>query len=133
MGQCLFDSRLNLIALDVRVDGIGERSVALRMVVDTGASFTIISWSAAEALGYHPERSPRRIQFMMGSGREAAPMFTVKAIEAVGVTLGHIPVLCHDLPQGSLVDGLLGISFLRHGRLAIDFQRGILQLERRAR
>ena len=128
MGQHLFNPRLNLIALDVRMNGIGERSVALRMVVDTGSSFTIISWSAAEALGYHPERNPARIQFMTGSGREAAPMFTVKAIEAVGVRLDHVPVLCHDLPQGSLVDGLLGLSFLRRCRLSIDFQRGLLQL-----
>lgn len=130
MGQHLFNPRLNLIALDVRMDGIGERSVALRMVVDTGASFTIISWSAAEALGYHPERSPNRIQVMTGSGREAAPEFTVKTIEAVGVRLDRVPVLCHDLPQGSLVDGLLGLSFLRRCRLSIDFERGILQLDK---
>ena len=130
MGQRLFDPRLNLIALDVRADGIGERSVSLRMVLDTGASFTIVSWSAAEALGYHPERSPDRMQFMTGSGREAAPVFTVKAIEAVGVRLGHVPVLCHDLPQGSLVDGLLGLSFLRRCRLSIDFGRGALQLDK---
>ena len=129
MGQHRFNPRLNLIALDVRVDGIGERSVALRMVVDTGASFTIISWSAAEALGYHPERSPKRIQFMTGSGREAAPMFTVKAIETVGVRLDEVSVFCHDLPQGSLVDGLLGLSFLRRCKLSIDFGRGILQLD----
>ena len=130
MGQRLFDPRLNLIALDVRADGIGERSVSLRMVLDTGASFTIISWSAAEALGYHPERSPDRMQFMTGSGRAAAPVFTVKAIEAVGVRLGQVPVLCHDLPQGSLVDGLLGLSFLKRCRLAIDFGRGVLQLDK---
>ena len=130
MGQYRFDPRLNLIALDVRADGVGERSVSLRMVLDTGASFTIISWSAAEALGYHPERSSRRVQFTTGSGREAAPVFTVKAIEAVGVRVMQVPVLCHDLPQGSLVDGLLGLSFLRHCRLAIDFPRGILELHK---
>ncbi len=130
MGQHRFDPRLNLIALDVLADGVSERSVSLRMVLDTGASFTILSWSAAEALGYHPERSADRVQFTTGSGREAAPVFTVKSIEVVGVRLTRVPVLCHDLPQGSLVDGLLGLSFLRHCRLAIDFPRGVLELRK---
>ena len=130
MGRHRFDPRLNLIALDVRADGVGARSVSLRMALDTGASFTIISWSAAEALGYHPERSSRRVQFTTGSGREAAPVFTVKAIEVVGVRVTRVPVLCHDLPQGSLVDGLLGLSFLRHCHLSIDFPRGALELRK---
>ena len=129
MGQHRFDPRLNLIALDVLAEGVGERSVSLRMVLDTGASFTILSWSAAESLDYHPERRARRVQFTTGSGRGAAPVLTVKAIEAVGVRLTQVPVLCHDLPQGSLVDGLLGLSFLRHCHLAIDFPRGVLDLQ----
>ena len=48
---------------------------------------------------------------MTGSGMEAAPMMTVPAMELMGVRVTAVPALCHDLPQRSLVDGLLGLSF----------------------
>ena len=130
MGQHVFNPHLNLITLGTTVEGRDGRSVYLRMVLDTGASFTIIPWSAAEALGYHPANSSDRVQFMTGSGREAAPLLMLKGIEVLGVRLRQVPVLCHDLPQGSLVDGLLGLSFLRRCRLFLDFQDGVLQLEK---
>lgn len=129
MGQQSFNLRLNVVILRVRVEGRGKRYAYLRMVLDTGASMTVIPWDAAEALGYDPARSRQRIQFMTGSGMEAAPTFSVDAMEALGVRLSQVPVLCHDLPQRSLVDGLLGLSFLKHCRMSVDFKRGTLSLE----
>ena len=46
-----------------------------------------------------------------------------------GVRVTNVLALCHDLPQRSLVDGLLGLSFLKHCRMSIDFKRGILSIE----
>jgi clan AA aspartic protease (TIGR02281 family) len=131
MGQQHVDLRLNVIVVDTKIEGrsIRTRPLYLRMVLDTGASMTVIPWNVAEALGYDPARSSRRVRFMTGSGMEAAPLFTVEAMEVLGVRANRVPVLCHDLPQRSLVDGLLGLSFLRHCRLAIDFQKGFLTLE----
>ena len=67
---------------------------------------------------------------MTGSGMEVAPIVTVPTMELLGVRVDDVPVLCHDLPQRSLVDGLLGLSFLRHCRLVIDFPRGVLELRK---
>ena len=75
-------------------------------------------------------RSRRKARFMTGSGMEVAPILTVPAMELLGVRAAHVSVLCHDLPQRSLVDGLLGLSFLRHCQLSINFRRGILELTR---
>ena len=129
MGRQAFDLRLNVVVLRVRLQGRGKRYAYLRMVLDTGASMTVIPWNAAEALGYDPARTKHRVQFMTGSGMEAAPVFAVKTMEALGVCVNRVPVLCHDLPQRSLVDGLLGLSFLKHCRLSIDFKNGVLSLE----
>ena len=43
------------------------------MVLDAGASTTLIPRDIAEALGYDPARSLHRVRFMTGSGTEAAP------------------------------------------------------------
>lgn len=128
MGQLRFDPKGHAILLDARMKGPAPQSTYVPMVLDTGASLTVISWNVAELLGFDPARSRRRMRFMTGSGMEAAPVLVVNEMEVLGVHVRDVPVLCHDLPQRSLVDGLLGLSFLRHCRLAIDFPRGVLEL-----
>ena len=125
-----FDPQHHVIILRVGIQGKAKQHLYLRMALDTGASLTVIPWNAAERLGYDPARSRRRVQFMTGSGMEAAPVFTVEAMEVLGVCVSQVPVLCHDLPQRSFVDGLLGLSFLRHCRLVLDFRHGVLDLSR---
>ena len=128
MGQQLFDPTRHIIIVRVKLQDERGRLLYLQMALDTGASMTVIPWQAAERLGLDPARSRRRVRFMTGSGMEVAPIVTVPAIELMGVRVADVPVLCHDLPQRSLVDGLLGLSFLRHCHLAIDFPRGVLEL-----
>ncbi|TXT23567.1 MAG: Peptidase A2A [Rhodocyclaceae bacterium] len=129
MGQQRFDPRRNIILVEARIEGKKNRWTSLQMALDTGASLTVIPWSAAEMLGLDPARSRRRVRFMTGSGMEAAPVLTVDAVEVLGVQISRVPVLCHDLPQRSLVDGLLGLSFLKHCRISVDFKSGILSIE----
>ena len=62
---------------------------------------------------------------------EGAPILTVPAMELLGVRVANVSVLCHDLPQRSLVDGLLGLSFLKHCSLSIDVPRGMLEFTTR--
>jgi clan AA aspartic protease (TIGR02281 family) len=130
MGQLRFDPRGHAILLDVEMEGPATQRTYVRMALDTGASLTVIPWNIAELLGFYPARIRRRMRFMTGSGMEAAPVLIVNAIEVLGIRVPRVPVLCHDLPQRSLVDGLLGLSFLKHCRLAVDFHKGLLELER---
>ena len=130
MGQQVFDPALHIIVVRVKLQDENGRLLYVRMALDTGASMTVIPWQAAERLGLDPARSRRRARFMTGSGMEVAPILTVPAMELLGVRVANVSVLCHDLPQRSLVDGLLGLSFLRHCQLSINFRRGILELTR---
>ena len=129
MGQQIFDPARHIIIVRVKLQDESGRLLYLQMALDTGASMTVIPWQAAERLGLDPARSRRRVRFMTGSGMEAAPIFAVEQMEVLGVRVNRVPVLCHDLPQRSLVDGLLGLSFLKHCRMSVDFKRGTLSLE----
>jgi len=129
MGQQVFDPRVHLLAVEAKLEGRNGRMADVRMALDTGASCTVIPWQVAEFLGLDPARSRERVRFMTGSGMETAPRLTVKRMTVLGTPISRVQVLCHDLPQRSLVDGLLGLSFLRHCRLAIDFRKGLLTLE----
>ena len=130
MGQQAFDTTLHIIIVRVKCEDTNGRLSYLNMALDTGASMSLIPWQAAERLGLDPARTRRRARFMTGSGMEVAPVLTVPVMELLGVRVTNVLALCHDLPQRSLVDGLLGLSFLRHCRLAIDFPRGVLELRK---
>ena len=130
MGRQRFEPRSHIVVVEVKIEGQEKRWTSLRMALDTGASLTVIPWSAAETLGLDPARGRRRVRFMTGNGMEAAPVLTIHAMEVLGIRVGRVPALCHDLPQRSLVDGLLGLSFLRHCQLSINFRRGVLELTR---
>jgi len=52
----------------------------------------------------------------------------VAKVKVLGKTAKNVPVVIHDLPPESAVDGLLGLSFLRNFVVEIDFKRGKLEL-----
>ncbi len=101
----------------------------LRLALDIGATYTLIPWEIARALGYHPERSRRRVQLLTADGVLYVPLITVAQVRALGQTVSGLEVLVHDLPPAGRVDGLLGLNFLRHFTLTLDFPRGRLTLE----
>ena len=82
------------------------------MALDTGATYTMIPWEIAEALGYKPEMSKEKVTLITASGVETAPLIEIKKIKFLGEGLDNVAVVCHDLPPKSYVTGLLGSSFL---------------------
>jgi hypothetical protein len=62
------------------------------------------------------------------SGVEVIPQLALLKLSALGQDRTDFPVLCHTLPPGATVDGLLGLDFIRGHVLRIDFQTGLLTL-----
>lgn len=99
-----------------------------RVMVDTGASYTVLPMSLLEAAGYAADAAIREQAIVTASGMERVPLFRVEALEALQrVRPGHT-VLAHDLPVESGVDGLLGLDFFRGSRLTVDFRSGTIEL-----
>jgi predicted aspartyl protease len=114
----------------VRARLSGPKGDALaRMVLDTGATSTLLNWHVAVLLGYDPSIAPTRIQITTGSGVEFAAQITIERIEALGRVLLAFPVLCHTLPPSAVVDGLLGLDFLRGQHVVLDFRSGAITLD----
>ena len=108
-----------------------KSSLLIPVVLDTGASLTIVATDIMAQLGYDPA-NPRfgRQRIITGSGIEYAPRTTVRSATAIGQKVANLEVLCHDLPSESGVDGLLGLSFLKHFKLTIRFRKGIIDLNK---
>lgn len=98
------------------------------MVLDTGATTTIIPPKVAAAIGCDPAKSKQRVSIITASGVEYLPVVKIPFVACLGQHARNLPVACHDLPPDSTVEGLLGLDFLRHVPTFQKFQHAILTL-----
>ena len=130
MAKINFDPQSPVIAVDITLEGEGGIRRRIKVALDTGATYTMIPWEIAEALGYKPEISKEKVTLITASGVETAPLIEIKKMKFLGEDIDNVLVVCHDLPPKSYVTGLLGSSFLRHFKITIDYLRGILEISR---
>jgi predicted aspartyl protease len=130
MPRVTYDPSAPSLVVDLLLESVdGTSSLLIPVVLDTGASFTIVATEILVQLGYDPANPLlKRQRIVTGSGVEYAPRITVRSAMVIGQKVSNLEVLCHDLPAESGVDGLLGLNFLRHFRLMIRFRKGIIEL-----
>ena len=122
------DLSSGLIILPTKITGL-KSQVLINLAVDTGASKTMINWDILVLIGYDPAIVKERIQMTTGSSIEYVPIIEVDEIEAIGIIKKGMLVLCHTLPPSATVDGVLGLDFFRGYKLAIDFNKGIIDID----
>lgn len=123
-----FDAHSGLVIVAAEISGPAG-SAQLRLALDTGSTSTLIRPVHLEALGYDPALAQERVQMTTGSGVEFVQRLPIAEISALGQRRSNFPVLGHTLPPSATVDGLLGLDFLRGGKLEVDFQAGVVRLE----
>ncbi len=129
MGKISFDSTRQLIALSLEVSSINADSVqAFSVALDTGASITTIPSQVAIDLGYDLSNPKQEVNILASSGIFTAKIITVRKLTAIGETVENIDVLCHDLPEDSIVEGLLGLNFLQYFDIKISFSTGTIEI-----
>ncbi|MBC8179845.1 retroviral-like aspartic protease family protein [candidate division KSB1 bacterium] len=132
MATVEFNNKEKLIFLDIGITSFDESWIFyLPVVLDTGATMTIIPADILADLGYdpgHPELS--RIRIITGSGVEYAPCITIKGLIVGGENLENVDVLCHDLPAEAGINGLLGLNFVKNFDSTIEYSTGILKFLR---
>ena len=129
MGRISFNTTDRLIVLRLTVVGINNydfRNVIVAL--DTSASDTSIPTKVATNLGYDLSNPKQVVLLITGSGTAPAKIITVSKLTAIGETVENIDVLCHDLPEASTIDGVLGLNFLSHFDLNISFSTGTIEL-----
>lgn len=129
MGYVSFNPADELIVLRLTVSGINADSFRNVIVaLDTGASNTLIPTRIASDLGYDLSNPKQVVLLTTGSGIVPTKIITVRKLTAIGESVENIDVLCHDLPFGSTIDGVLGLNFLSHFDLNISFSTGTIEL-----
>jgi predicted aspartyl protease len=122
-----FDPEEDLIYLSATIFGpLGD--INAHLALDTGATITMIRRGILLAIGYDLDSIATKISIVTGSGVEAAKQLTVEKIQAIDQAVDDVTVICHDLPEETGLDGLLGLNFLRHFDIEINYSTSTLAL-----
>lgn len=115
----------------VIVDATLNRKTTTRLVVDTGASYTMISSATAKELNIETSRNQRTAPFQTANGTIQAPLVSLDSITVGGIEIKNLTAAIHDIQTDGRVSGLLGLDFLANFRMDIDTQKGMLHLEKK--
>ena len=106
----------------------GSNSVIIKMALDTGATYTMISHEAVAGIGIHPAIARRKIEVTTGNGIILAPVVVIPKFRTLGYEIKNLEVICHDLPPESVIEGLVGLNFLKHFNLHLKFLDNALEI-----
>lgn len=124
-----FDPGDDLIIVKARLHGPrGHRPLSLAF--DTAASETHIVPEIIDDLGYSPRQGDAITSVSSAIGKEPGYMLRVTRFTSLGFTFPNFTVHVHDLPDGIGIDGLLGLSFLRHFNYEVRSQEGRICIAR---
>ncbi len=127
MPQLIFPKDASSIIVTAKIEAPKGIEYA-NLVFDTGASLVMLPWKLAQAIGLKIDPN-NTIMTTTASSIETSPFTAIPAITVLGHTIKNVDCLIRDLPEGSGVDGLLGLSFLRHFNIYLNFQKGHLELK----
>ena len=112
------------------VDARPNNARNIRLLIDTGASLTILTPDALERRGIHYSNTGRTRIFNTANGQIRAPVYTLDALAVGDWQVSQLEIGVLDLGGGSAIDidGLLGMNFLQHFQFYIDQNDALLRL-----
>jgi predicted aspartyl protease len=119
----------NLFLVTVHLVGEAGETDA-RLIVDTGASHTIVSHKLALALSLYSDSALGTVTMNTVGGPVQAPLSRLKSIQLKEAEVTNSLVVIHDLPDSpDGAEGLLGLSVLQHFQVTLDPGRSVLSLQ----
>jgi len=113
-------------------------NVALNLVIDTGASISVLSYEAAERLGIRPLARGGEARAVGGGGKFPIVYGLLDMLDLGDIRIFNIPIYIRTIHhtattegEGDVLraDGFLGLSVLANFRFTIDYAERMLVLE----
>lgn len=116
----LYPHGKNLLRTPAMIGGLQKKNHRrLQLLVDTGASFTILPVQILKYSGYDLKHPIREENIVTGKGIIKAPVVQVSWFNCLGQTIKNFEVIAYNTPPNLRVDGVLGMDFLRYFRAVI--------------
>jgi clan AA aspartic protease (TIGR02281 family) len=115
----------------VIVEATLNKKTAAKFIVDTGASYTMISSATAKELSIDAGQNSQTVPFQTANGLIQAPLISLQSITVGGMEISNLTAAIYDVVPDGKISGLLGLNFLSNFRMDIDIQKGLLHLEKK--
>jgi clan AA aspartic protease (TIGR02281 family) len=115
-------SNNNVILLNVRLN----EQTLIRMILDTGAKYTIITPEVAQRVALDLEMA-RAIPVTTATQLQSAKLVELEQIDIHGFKIFQVETAIMHLPSALGAEGLLGLSFLRQCRMVLDCPQQLLE------
>ena len=111
------------------VEALLNRQVSVPLMLDTGATYTVLTRQTASDLGITSLARLPTHSFLTPGGPISSPVTTLKSIRVGTVEAQNVAVAIDA--EGHLPLGLLGMTFMRHFKVTVDQAQGQVKFERR--
>jgi predicted aspartyl protease len=113
----------NLLCLRASVKGISPDPRVVRLLVDTGSSFTVIPLQVLQDLGYDTNASTQSTNIMAAGGILRSPIITIAEFSCLGKQVDNFSVVAMNVPFNPVFNGILGMDFMTQYRVVIDVEK----------
>jgi len=110
------------------VDAMPASGRGMRLLIDTGASLTVLTPEVLEQNRIRYQETGRTGVFNTANGPVRAPVYRLDYLSVGGWQVHHLEIGVLDLGGRAGVDGLLGMNFLSHFQFFIDQNKDLLRL-----
>lgn len=101
---------------------------SLRLLIDTGASMTMVTSGVLQQQGARYRDTGQSRIFNTANGPVRAPIYILETLSIGDWMVENLETGVLDLAGQAGIDGLLGMNFLRHFRFFIDQNESVLRL-----
>ena len=119
----------NVLWLRVAVGRSGNTPILVRLLIDTGASYTVLPTRILQRVGCNLDQPLEKKKIVTANGAIDVPIVAVPWFSCLGKVRQNYPVVGLSLPASSFTDGLLGMDFLREVGAVIDVANAEIRLE----
>lgn len=106
-----------------------ETIIEAKFILDTGASKTVIDFGLLYDIGYKDNEFGEIVYTGTAGGRSQGKLLKLESFSSLGLIRHNFEILAKDLSPNLLIDGLLGIDFIRNHKLEIDLKNNILTFD----
>ena len=110
------------------VEGTLNGTVSGPLLIDTGASYCVLTRGTARRLGLRAGASKRSVPVATANGKVDAELVELDAMEIEHARLTKVDAVVMDAVEPPLI-GIVGLSFLTQFRFSVDLAQGTLRLE----
>ncbi len=108
------------------VPALVNKKFMATFLVDTGASYTVITPQMAEALGLEINKDTPRVSVTTANGTMEAPVVYLKQVSLGGLKVYDVEAVVTDLGNSPQLSGLLGMSFFKGMEIAFKRDRLVI-------